>query len=442
LVIKGLTSSTYQIVTFTIFYSYRVTGEHNLEAKNIQQTYLPSDPPSRHAFLDDYNKKIEQGELTHDPHQRKILFELQSIYNKVVSRYRGNDNTQQDIRLNSVSYLDKLFSWTFNKKPAKQSIPVPIKGLYIWGGVGRGKTYLVNYFYRELPIEKKLRLHFHRLMQLVHDELEQLDGISDPLKTVAENLANKTHVLCLDEIHVNDITDAMLLGRLFEHLFNAGVVLITTSNIHPDDLYKNGLQREQFLPAIHLLKHYTKVIEIEGELDYRLRVLEENGVYRITDQLSEPSSRLSLQRPSQNRLKTYFDKLSGVDLHKNRASIIINKRRIPVVKWADDVVWFSFDDICNTPRSASDYTQIGTFFSTVLISDIPIMDALQDDVARRFVVMVDEFYDLHVNLIVSAAGKPEDLYTGKRLAFEFERTASRLREMQSSEYIAIRDLSI
>ena len=412
-----------------------------MEATEKPQNRLPSDLTSRQTLLDTYDSKVEQGELTSDPHQRKILLELQSIYNEVVSRYGENTDTKQKTKqgskLNTVSYLDQLFSWSFNKKLT--TLPVPIKGLYIWGGVGRGKTYLVNYFYKELPIENKLRLHFHRFMQLVHDELEQLDGISDPLKTVANNLASKAHLLCLDEIHVNDITDAMLLGRLFEYLFEAGTVLITTSNIHPDDLYKQGLQRERFLPAINLLKHYTKVIEIEGDFDYRLRILEQNGVYRITDK--PLSSASSPQLSSQKWLQVYFDKLSGVDLHKDRTSIIINKRCIPVMKWADDVVWFSFDEICNTPRSATDYTQIATFFSTVLISDIPIMDAYQDDVARRFVIMVDEFYDLHVNLIVSAAGNPEDLYSGKKLAFEFKRTASRLREMQSSKYISIRNLN-
>ncbi len=403
---------------------------------------LPSDLASRKTLLDAYDSKVEQGELTRDPHQRKILLELQSIYNQVISRDRKNSKTKQ----NNLNYIDQLLSWSFNKK--QTTLPVPIKGLYIWGGVGRGKTYLVNYFYKALPIENKLRLHFHRFMQLIHDELEQLDGISDPLKMVARNLVNKAQVLCLDEIHVNDITDAMLLARLFKYLFEDGIVLITTSNIHPDDLYKNGLQREQFFPAIHLLKYYTKVIEVGGELDYRLRVLEQKGVYRITDDpLSKPcskplSSAPTPQRSSQEWLQAYFDTLSGVDLHKDRASIIINKRHIPVIKWADDVVWFSFDEICNTPRSATDYTQIATFFSTVLISDIPIMDASSDDAARRFVLMVDVFYDLHVNLIVSAAGNPEDLYTGKKLAFEFKRTASRLREMQSSEYIAVRNLSI
>ena len=408
-------------------------GELNLAAMKLPETRLASGE----SLLDIYNNKIKQGELTYDSHQQQVLLELQSIYNKVVSLYGENQNT--------VSYIDKLFSWSFNKKQNTQL--VPIKGLYIWGGVGRGKTYLVNCFYKELPIEKKLRLHFHRFMQLVHDELDLLDSISDPLKTVAENLANKAHVLCLDEIHVNDITDAMLLGRLFEHLFDAGIVLITTSNIHPDNLYKNGLQRERFLPAIRLLKHYTHVIEIGGNLDYRLRVLEQNGVYRIIDdQLSESlpqpgTEQEALQSTSKKWLQGYFDKLSGVDLHKDRASIIVNKRHIPVIKWADDVVWFSFDEICNTARSTTDYSQIATFFSTVLISDIPIMDVLQDDAARRFVNMVDEFYDLHVNLIVLAAASPENLYTGKKLAFEFERTASRLREMQSSEYIGIRNLS-
>lgn len=366
------------------------------------------------VLFEKYLSDIDSGKLSTDHYQKDIILELQILYNNLILT-----------EPKSTSYFSTLFTWHTNKNTTE----VLNKGLYIWGGVGRGKTFLVNYFFKHLPIERKLRLHFHRFMQLVHEELDDLDGISDPLKIVATGIAKKAKLLYLDEIMVNDITDAMLLGKLFEHLLALDVVLITTSNIPPDELYKEGLQRDRFLPAIALLERYTKVVKIGGEVDYRFNILEKNGLYHIAD------NTFSGNTSSEEYLEHYFHQLAGIELHNDRTDIIINKRQIPVKRWADDVVWFSFKDLCNTPRSAIDYIQIAHFFNTVLISDIPIMDSSMDDAARRFVIMVDEFYDLHVNLVVSAAAAPEQLYTANKLAFEFKRTASRLREMQSTEYI-------
>ncbi len=383
----------------------------------VDESTLPS---SGQPLLSQYYSDIANGELSVDPYQKEVIMELQIVYDNLIKLSASEDQ----------SYFEKLFSWHLHK-----ASPELNQGLYIWGGVGRGKTFLVNYFFKHLPIKKKLRLHFYRFMQLVHEELDDLDDVSDPLQVVAKRLAEKAHVLYLDEMLVNDITDAMLLSRLFEHLFNLGVVLITTSNLPPDELYKDGLQRERFLPAIALLENHTKIIKMGGEIDYRLKILEENGVYHITS--DEDKNNIGLaEAVSEQLLDHYFSQLSGVELHNDRTDIIINKRRIPVKKWADGIVWFDFNDLCNTPRSAIDYIQIAMFFKTVLISNIPTMDSSMDDAARRFVIMIDAFYDYRVKLVISAAAEPEYLYTSSKLAFEFKRTASRLREMQSTDYLA------
>ena len=358
-------------------------------------------------LIQQYQNAVRSGALTADPYQEEVLQELQLVYNHLIS---DSSSLQQ-------SSFASLF---IRPKIVKREHA----GLYLWGGVGRGKTHLVDCFFNHLPIKKKLRLHFHRFMQLVHEELQLLDGIEDPLKQVAKNLSNRAKLLCLDEMHVIDITDAMLLGRLFQHLFDLGMVLVTTSNFHPDDLYKNGLQRDRFKPAIELLKKHTKVLEMRGDIDYRRRAFEEIGVYY-----------LSSNNDSDAKLEEHFHRLSGVSLQKDRTDIIINNRKIPVKMWNSEVVWFSFDDLCNTPRSTEDYTQIATFFRTVIISNIPVMDSSMDDAARRFINMIDTFYDMHVNIVVSADAEPEGLYRSTKLVFEFKRTVSRINEMQSQAYI-------
>jgi cell division protein ZapE len=371
------------------------------EAEPTIQTAIDS------TLIKTYQSAIEKGELIADPYQEPVLGELQQVYNQLI--------------VDSSSLQQSSFASLFIRpKIIKQSH----LGLYIWGGVGRGKTFLVDLFYKQVPIKKKLRLHFHRFMQLVHEELKFLEGIEDPLEQVASNLSKKARLLCLDEIHVIDITDAMLLGRLFQYLFQKGVILVTTSNFPPDDLYKNGLQRERFLPAINLIKEHTKVIEMGGGLDYRSKAMGEISLYYL------PSNNVS-----DEILEKHFHRLSGVELHQDRTDIIINNRKIPVRMWSAEVVWFNFYDLCNTARSTEDYSQIATFFRTVLISNIPVMDESMDDAARRFINMIDTFYDMHINLIVSADSKPEELYTAKRLVFEFQRTSSRIKEMQSKHYI-------
>lgn len=362
-------------------------------------------------IIKNYQISLNTGELKADPFQQQVILELQQVYNTLL----------RSSNIKSTGFFNHFFS--------RETEPLTKKGLYLWGGVGRGKTLLVDYFFNLVPLERKLRLHFHRFMQLVHEELGHLKHAKDPLKIVAKKLSKRIDLLCLDEIHVNDIADAMLLGTLFDYLFANEMILVTTSNSPPHELYKGGLQRERFIPAIRLLEQQTKIVKMGGDEDYRLKMLKKSTVYHISSTTSE------------HHLQDYFHQLVGIERHKDRTNIIIKQRSISVKMWADGVVWFSFDHICNTVRSTEDYIQIATIFHTVLISNIPIMDSSMDDIARRFVNMIDEFYDLQVNLVTSAHTSPEKLYSGTRLIFEFERTVSRLHEMQSAEYLSIKHLS-
>lgn len=301
--------------------------------------------------------------------------------------------------------------------------PPPLKGIYLWGSVGRGKTYLMDCFYECLPFTEKRRLHFHHFMRMVHARLKDLPGEEDPLKRVAQDFSLQARVLCFDEVFVSDIGDAMLLGRLLQALFEDGVTLVATSNVAPDELYKDGLQREQFLPAIRALKQHTRVLNVDGSHDYRLRHLETTRLYYV------PAG-----KEADAHLAAFFDRLSS-GAHASRAPWPVNGRAIPVKGHADGVVWFRFSDICAGPRSPMDYIEIAHACHTVLISDLPVLTADLEDEAQRFVALVDEFYDRRVKLAVSAAVPLAELYTGKRLGFEFRRTMSRLVEMQSRDYL-------
>ncbi len=299
-----------------------------------------------------------------------------------------------------------------------------IKGLYFWGGVGRGKTWIIDAFYDCLPFEEKMRMHFNRFMRMVHQDLKTLGNIQDPLKAVAERISTKARVICFDEFHVSDITDAMLLGGLLDALFERGVVLVTTSNEHPDMLYRDGLQRERFLPAIALLHQHTNIINVDEGIDYRLRYLDKAEIYHYP--LDENADRMMLDN---------FQHIAP-DTGNAKLTIYIEYRQIETVQCADGVVWFDFPEICDGPRGPGDYIEIGRLYQTVLVSNVPQMDENQNDTAKRFITLVDEFYDRNVKLILSAQAMPEDLYQGKRLAQPFKRTISRLVEMQTHEYLA------
>lgn len=306
--------------------------------------------------------------------------------------------------------------WRRAKRP-------PIRGLYLWGGVGRGKTFLMDLFFSTLDIEKKKRVHFHRMMNAIHAELRTLDGVEDPLNVVAERLAAEANLLCFDEFFVSDIGDAMILGRLLEGLFSRGVTLVATSNSPPSELYRDGLQRARFLPAIRMLETHTAVVELDGGRDYRLRLLEQAGTFI-------PAGGGDVNE----RLLSFFRRVASGDSEEGRVIELLG-RPIRTVRSGRGVAWFEFAELCGGPRSAADYVELAQLCHTVILSSVPVLDASRDDEARRFIALVDELYDRRVKLILSAAAPIESLYRGKRLAFEFERTRSRLTEMQSTDYL-------
>ncbi len=305
--------------------------------------------------------------------------------------------------------------------------PAAIPGLYLHGGVGRGKTFLMDLFHAALPPLQGRRVHFNRFMQEVHARLRALGEISDPLQQVAEDLAREARVLCFDELHVNDIADAMLLGGLFGALVNAGTTLIFTSNVPPSGLYRDGLQRARFLPAIALLEQHCEVLAVDGGQDYRLRELQRAPLYLDSAAAATPAA-----------LATRFQLLAGTEgsMTNATADVELAGRRVPCVREAGDVIWFTFAALCEGPRGQADYIELACHYGTVLLQDVPVLSAEQDNAARRLISLVDEFYDRGVKLVVSAAAPPTALYTGERLAFEFQRTASRLIEMQSHDYLA------
>ncbi len=298
------------------------------------------------------------------------------------------------------------------------------RGLYLWGGVGRGKTFLMDLFFDALPTDAKFRAHFHRFMQYVHDALIPLDGEEDPLAIVARDFAERYRVLCLDEFFVSDIADAMILARLLEVLFANNCMLITTSNAQPDDLYRDGLQRARFVPAIQLLETHCDILSVDGGIDYRLRLLTDAETY-----LDATDSR------TRAKLALYFDQLAP-GRYQDNVDLEISGRQIATRRLGKSVVWFTFSALCEGPRSQKDYIAIAKRFQSVILSDIPQLGPDDNDTARRFIAAIDEFYDRRIKLVVSAAVSIDDLYIGTRLAFEFERTRSRLIEMRSKAYMS------
>ena len=299
----------------------------------------------------------------------------------------------------------------------------PVDGLYIWGGVGRGKTWLMDLFFDHLHVVRKRRIHFHRMMAWVHGRLGRLDGVRDPIASVADDVSQRTRVLCFDEFYVSDIGDAMILGRLLDALFERGITLVATSNVPPDELYRDGLQRARFLPAIDLIKRHTKVVHMDGSVDYRLRLLKQAGTYLD-----------AAAADTDERLAALFGEC-GTSTLKTDDKLAINGRTITAKRSAKGVAWFDFDELCDGPRSQEDYIELARCYPTVLVDGVPVLGAQREDAARRFVSLVDEFYDRRVKLIVAAEAPPAELYEGKRLGFEFQRTSSRLIEMQSEEYL-------
>ncbi|MCL6270691.1 cell division protein ZapE [Sansalvadorimonas sp. 2012CJ34-2] len=354
-----------------------------------------------------YQQDLQREGFVHDPAQEMAVSHLQRLYDDLLAAEQETSGL--------LSFLG------LGKK--KKTV---CRGLYFWGGVGRGKTYLVDTFFDCLPFEEKMRTHFHRFMKRVHEELKTLDGQKNPLVTVARRLASETRIICFDEFFVTDITDAMILAGLFNELFKNGVSLVATSNIVPDELYKDGLQRARFIPAIELIKKYTEVVNVDHGVDYRLRVLKQAELYHhpLGDDVSK-------------KMEASFYALAP-DKCQSRSNheLEIEGRPIPYVKVCEDLAWFTFTALCDGPRSQNDYIELAREFQTILLSDIPQMVQGMDDQARRFINLVDEFYDRGVKLIMSGEQPLPDLYTDGKLTFEFQRTLSRLQEMQSHEYLA------
>lgn len=348
---------------------------------------------------------------------------LSGRYLKAVERHGLHPDQEQK---QAIHELDRLWTELTTRPQARwklwQARP-KVKGVYLWGGVGRGKTWLMDFFYDTLPLRKKRRLHFHHFMEDVHRRLAEVKRTANPLKQVARDLSFEMRLLCVDEFNVIDIGDAVILAGLLRSLFEMGVTLVTTSNQHPDDLYKHGIQRLSFLPAIDLLKQYSRVIELGGERDYRRDLLESVGVYHNpVDDIAEL------------RMAEEFIRLAAgrVDVD---GLIRLHGRDIPFLKRTDGMIWFEFEDLCGPTRGQSDYTEIARRHHTLFLSNVPRMDGSRDDRVRRFIFLIDVLYDRRVKLVISSNFEPERLYCGERLAFEFKRTVSRLHEMRTHAYL-------
>ena len=372
-------------------------------------------PVSQHSSplgtpLQRYQQDLNRDDFSYDSTQKKAVEHLQGLYDRLLVRHVEK----------RAGLLGRLANgW---RKTAVE----PERGLYFWGGVGRGKTYLMDNFYESLPFERKMRTHFHRFMRRVHTELGSLDGEKNPLDIVAERLSIEAVVICFDEFFVSDITDAMILANLLDGLFKRGVSLVATSNIIPDGLYKDGLQRARFLPAIALLNQHTEVVNVDGGVDYRLRVLEQAELYHYP-----------LDAAADESLKASFDSLvPDRGAVREGVKLEVEGRPINARFEAEDVVWFDFAELCDGPRSQNDYIELAREYHAVLVSDVPELGGIKDDQARRFLNLVDEFYDRSVKLIISAEVPLQQIYAGGRLSFEYDRTVSRLLEMQSHEYLA------
>ncbi|MBP6241387.1 MAG: AFG1 family ATPase [Hydromonas sp.] len=318
-----------------------------------------------------------------------------------------------------------------NKLTRWLSKPVIPKGVYFWGGVGRGKSLLMDTYYDHIPVVRKIRIHFHEFMHGVHRELETLKGQSDPLDEVAKRVAERYRLICFDEFHVSDIADAMILHRLLDGLVKHGVGFVMTSNYKPDDLYPNGLHRDRILPAIELIKRINDVVNVDAGIDYRRRTLTQAVTYYTPN-----------DDAADEALSNLYHKLSP---HSEGASIHINHREIQARAYAGSVAWFDFNSLCGTARSQNDYLDLIRIFDTILLSNVPVMSPAMASQARRFTWLIDVMYDHNVKLFVSAQAPAEQLYTEGQMANEFFRTVSRLVEMQSKEYlerdvIAVKDL--
>lgn len=350
--------------------------------------------------LDWYNHFSQRNDFEFDSDQLRIVEKLQHLHDELMAFKK---------------YRQTLLAKTFGNRP-------PPKGIYLYGGVGRGKSALMDAFFNTLPYRRKKRVHFHEFMASIEDRLRVVNHQKDPLKVVAAEIAVQNRVLCFDEFHVSDIADAMILERLFQNMIHWGVVLVITSNYAPDELYPDGLQRDRFLPAIELIKQKLDVINFSGSIDHRQRSNESSHYYL---------SPLSVDVLKE--MEVIFNELCINRVYQPQIEIC--GRLIPTNGFGNGVIWFEFDALCHGPRSQLDYLEIADNYHTVLISNVPIMNAFHAEEARRFTMLIDILYDRKIKLIMSAAGSPEELYTDGPFLNEFSRTISRLVEMQTVEYL-------
>ncbi|MDE9457353.1 cell division protein ZapE [Xenorhabdus bovienii] len=362
-----------------------------------------------------YQSALSEGQYQPDEVQCNTVARLDIIHHDL-----GNRSPEQALPSSGLkSILGRLFGGLSTEQQR------PVQGLYMWGGVGRGKTWLMDMFFQSLPTDRKLRLHFHRFMLRVHEELTALQGHENPLDVIADGFKAQTDVLCFDEFFVSDITDAMILGTLLEALFKRGIALVATSNIPPDELYRNGLQRTRFLPAIEQIKKYCDVMNVDAGIDYRLRTLTQAHLYLTP-----------LSEDNRQEMHRMFQRLAGREGEPNPV-LEINHRSMPAISSVDGVLAINFKTLCEDPRSPLDYIALSKLYHSVLLHDTPAMTALDESAARRFLALVDEFYERHVKLIINAETPMERIYQGELLTFEYRRCLSRLQEMQSEEYLKL-----
>ncbi|PPC05971.1 cell division protein ZapE [Acinetobacter pittii] len=366
-----------------------------LNLKSSHSTaFTPSSPAERYA------EALASGQFMADEAQAQAVQELDRVWKELLNRYKASKKAFRRFR--------------------RQTSP---KGVYMWGGVGRGKTWLMDQFYESVPFRRKTRMHFHHFMQHVHKELNKLSGQRNPLEIVADQIYKDAVVICFDEFFVSNVTDAMILSDLFQKLFVRGVTLIATSNIAPDGLYKNGIHRDRFLPTIEMVKKNCAVLNVDAGVDYRLRVLKQAQLFKSP-----------LSNEAQNWMSERFNALTHTQAH-SKEPIVINNRVVETLGHTEDVLWCEFSELCFKPRSPADFIEIANIYNTVLVSNVPHLTDFLSEGTRRFIYLVDEFYDRGVKLLLTSQDSIIDIYQGEKLAFEIERTRSRLLEMQSDEYL-------
>ncbi|CAA6827222.1 MAG: ATPase, AFG1 family [uncultured Thiotrichaceae bacterium] len=363
------------------------------------------------SLLARYQQDIKSGQIQHDPAQEKAITVLQSLLDEL-----ENPTPPPQLKKKGFSF--------FSRKQEKKEITV--KGAYFWGGVGRGKTWIMDQFFTEVNILEKQRYHYHHFMLMVHEELRKLgSGHESPLEEVAKKMAADVELLCIDEFHVLDIGDAMILAHVIEGLMQNDVVIVTTSNRIPDDLYKNGLQRVRFLPAIELIKQHMHIVELDNGVDYRMKDIAEGISNAQRKNVSQ----------SDKELETRFAEMARGEIETD-IEITINHRTLPVRKKADNIIWMDFAVLFDGPRATSDYIELAENYEAIIVSDLPVLNEESENPARRFLNFVDELYDQKVQLILSTDVALEAIYQGNTLVFEFVRVRSRLNDMQTPDYLA------